>query len=276
MWCWTICTELNGSLFAAKPPSSMKCRVRKPLLRIPYSWSGLRPGWGYAPQNQGKANRRTAEPKNIECRRKEFCRFYKKDRAQRYHPSTFCGSTFYGSSVRFFPRFFGSLLISFLRHSIFDILRFCGSLFCIFLPSTFDIPNSEFINPQLLSFRIPNSEFMTPVLWNFSWPEQPTAEPGKNEPQNRRIMNRRMSKGGFAALSLFINRPFDTVVRSWGSRREALDRQNTLFDVGRWTCPQCLDSGVSSIQQCDLYTAVSTNQMHYAWQAGVRCSMFIF
>jgi hypothetical protein len=36
------------------------------------------------------------------------------------------------------------------------------------------------------------------------------------------------------------------------------------------TCPQCLDSGVSSIQPFDVYTDVSTNQMQYAWQAGVR------
>jgi len=49
---------------------------------------------------------------------------------------------------------------------------------------------------------------------------------------------------------------------------------HSTFDVGRSTCPQCLDSGVSSIQQCDLYTAAITNQMHYAWQAGVRCSSF--
>jgi hypothetical protein len=31
-------------------------------------------------------------------------------------------------------------------------------------------------------------------------------EPGKSEPQNRRIMNRRMSKGGFALLSLLKNK----------------------------------------------------------------------
>jgi hypothetical protein len=44
----------------------------------------------------------------------------------------------------------------------------------------------------------------------------------------------------------------------------------STLEVGRSTCPQCLDSGVSSIQPFDLYTDVSTNQMHYAWQAGVR------
>jgi len=43
-----------------------------------------------------------------------------------------------------------------------------------------------------------------------------------------------------------------------------------MFDVGRSTCPQCLDGGVSRIQPFDLYIDVSTNQMHYAWQAGVR------
>jgi len=45
------------------------------------------------------------------------------------------------------------------------------------------------------------------------------------------------------------------------------------FDVGRSTCPQCLDGGVSRIQPFDLYIDVNTNQMHYAWQAGVRCSL---
>ena len=50
--------------------------------------------------------------------------------------------------------------------------------------------------------------------------------------------------------------------------------QYSTFDVGRSTCPQCLDSGVSSIQSFCLYADVSTNQMHYAWQAGVRRSIF--
>jgi len=45
---------------------------------------------------------------------------------------------------------------------------------------------------------------------------------------------------------------------------------NSMFDVGRSTCPQCLDGGVRRIQPFDLYIDVSTNQMHYAWQAGVR------
>jgi len=36
------------------------------------------------------------------------------------------------------------------------------------------------------------------------------------------------------------------------------------------TCPQCLDGGVSRIQPFDLYIDVNTNQMHYAWQAGVH------
>jgi hypothetical protein len=39
--------------------------------------------------------------------------------------------------------------------------------------------------------------------------------------------------------------------------------------IGCSTCPQCLDSGVSSIQPIYFYTDASTNQMHYAWQAGV-------
>jgi len=50
---------------------------------------------------------------------------------------------------------------------------------------------------------------------------------------------------------------------------------HSKFDVGRSTCPQCLDGGVSRIQPYDLYIDVNTNQMHYAWQAGVRCSTFI-
>jgi hypothetical protein len=49
-----------------------------------------------------------------------------------------------------------------------------------------------------------------------------------------------------------------------------------MFDVGRSTCPQCLDGGVSRIQPFDLYIDVNTNQMHYAWQAGVRCSLVSF
>jgi hypothetical protein len=48
-----------------------------------------------------------------------------------------------------------------------------------------------------------------------------------------------------------------------------------MFDVGRSTCPQCLDGGVSRIQPFDLYIDVNTNQMHYAWQAGVRRSIFL-
>jgi hypothetical protein len=48
-----------------------------------------------------------------------------------------------------------------------------------------------------------------------------------------------------------------------------------MLEVGCSTCPQCLDSGVSSIQPFDLYTDVSTNQMQYAWQAGVGRSSFI-
>jgi hypothetical protein len=50
----------------------------------------------------------------------------------------------------------------------------------------------------------------------------------------------------------------------------------SMFDVGRSTCPQCLDGGVSRIQPFDLYIDVNTNQMHYAWQAGVRCSLVFF
>jgi hypothetical protein len=49
-----------------------------------------------------------------------------------------------------------------------------------------------------------------------------------------------------------------------------------MFDVGRSTCPQCLDGRVSRIQPFDLYFDVNTNQMHYAWQAGVRRSLVSF
>jgi len=49
-----------------------------------------------------------------------------------------------------------------------------------------------------------------------------------------------------------------------------------MFDVGRSTCPQCLDGGVSRIQPFDLYVDVNTNQMHYTWQAGVRRSLVSF
>jgi len=47
-----------------------------------------------------------------------------------------------------------------------------------------------------------------------------------------------------------------------------------MFDVGRSTCPQCLGGGVSKAQPFDLYIDVNTNQMHYAWQAGVGRSSF--
>ena len=45
-----------------------------------------------------------------------------------------------------------------------------------------------------------------------------------------------------------------------------------MFDVGRSTCPQCLDIGMRPILQFDLYTDVSNNPIHYAWQAGVQRS----
>ena len=46
---------------------------------------------------QKNMNRRIS---NVECRRNVFSLFYKKDRAQRFHPSIFCGSIFCGSAVR--------------------------------------------------------------------------------------------------------------------------------------------------------------------------------
>jgi hypothetical protein len=48
-----------------------------------------------------------------------------------------------------------------------------------------------------------------------------------------------------------------------------------LFDVGSSTCPQCLDGGVSLIQSFYLTADVSIIKMHYAWQAGVRRSIFL-
>jgi hypothetical protein len=45
-----------------------------------------------------------------------------------------------------------------------------------------------------------------------------------------------------------------------------------LWRIGRSTCPQCLDGGVSLIQSFCLSADVSIIQMHYEWQAGVRCS----
>jgi hypothetical protein len=48
----------------------------------------------------------------------------------------------------------------------------------------------------------------------------------------------------------------------------------SMFDVGCSTCPQCLGGGVSKAQPFDLYIDVNTNQMHYAWQAGVGRSSF--
>jgi hypothetical protein len=47
-----------------------------------------------------------------------------------------------------------------------------------------------------------------------------------------------------------------------------------MFDVGRSTCPQCLGGDVSKAQPFDLYIDINTNQMHYAWQAGVGRSSF--
>jgi hypothetical protein len=50
---------------------------------------------------------------------------------------------------------------------------------------------------------------------------------------------------------------------------EKCNGQDSLLEVGSSTCPQCLDSGVRPIYQFELYTDVSTNTMHDAWQAGV-------
>jgi hypothetical protein len=60
-----------------------------------------------------------------------------------------------------------------------------------------------------------------------------------SEPQNRRIMNRRISKGGFAALSLFYKK--DRSTQSLGSealegkltagRIHSFDIRYSLFDI---------------------------------------------
>jgi hypothetical protein len=82
-----------------------------------------------------------------------------------------------------------------------------------------------------------------------------------------------MSKDGIASLKLFIkidrSTPSKILRLSKGSSRRAI-YNNSMFDVGRSTCPQCLDGEVSRIQPFDLYIDVNTHQMHYAWQAGVH------
>jgi hypothetical protein len=47
-----------------------------------------------------------------------------------------------------------------------------------------------------------------------------------------------------------------------------LDVQCSMLDVR--PARNALDGGVSRIQPFDLYIEVNTNQMHYAWQAGVH------
>ena len=84
-----------------------------------------------------------------------------------------------------------------------------------------------------------------------------------------------MSKDGIASGFAFGYDPtgrslffLEWTVRHRSSRQA--ENINSILDVGRSTCPQCLDGGVSRIQPFDLYIDVNTNQMHYAWQAGVR------
>jgi hypothetical protein len=44
------------------------------------------------------------------------------------------------------------------------------------------------------------------------------------------------------------DRPFDKKAHDRPFDKKAHDRQNTLFDVGRSTCPQCLETGVRQIE----------------------------
>jgi hypothetical protein len=46
-----------------------------------------------------------------------------------------------------------------------------------------------------------------------------------------------------------------------------------MFDVGRSTCPQCLEAGVRRIYPLDLKINDCANSTHDAWQAGVRRSL---
>jgi hypothetical protein len=73
-----------------------------------------------------------------------------------------------------------------------------------------------------------------------------------------------MSKDGIASLTLFFKTDRSTQKLTTGRIHYS------MFDVQCSTCPQCLDGGVSRIQPFDLYIDVNTNQMHYAWQAGVH------
>jgi hypothetical protein len=86
-----------------------------------------------------------------------------------------------------------------------------------------------------------------------------------------------MSKGGFASGFAFGYAPtsrsvFYKIDRST-QKLTTGGMHYSMFDVGRSTCPQCLDDGVIRIQPFDLYIDVNTNQMRYAWQAGVRRSL---
>jgi hypothetical protein len=46
----------------------------------------------------------------------------------------------------------------------------------------------------------------------------------------------------------------------------------SAFDVGRSTCPKCLDAFPKLISASDRYLNIYINPTHYAWQTGVRCS----
>jgi uncharacterized protein (UPF0212 family) len=49
-----------------------------------------------------------------------------------------------------------------------------------------------------------------------------------------------------------------------------------LFDVGRSTCPQCLDGGVTFIQSFYITADVSIIQMHYAGRRVFDVHQFLF
>jgi hypothetical protein len=58
-----------------------------------------------------------------------------------------------------------------------------------------------------------------------------------------------------------------------GMKNGKIDRI-PLFDVGRSTCPQCLNVFPKLISASDWKLNSYNNPTKYAWQAGVRCSSF--
>jgi len=78
---------------------------------------------------------------------------------------------------------------------------------------------SQYFRFQVSGFRCQASGDVRMKLYEF---KKRTAEPGKSEPQNRRIMNRRISKEGIATLVLFLAKI---------DRIPSFDRRHSLFDI---------------------------------------------